>query len=210
MPNATILGHLGLFVRRGFLSADTCRQIRHEMSAADRVPAMIRPPGSAGGVLDEATRRTAVASVSDATTTVIEDRLRAIQPVIEKHFSIQSSGWQRLQFYIYEPGDFFTPHRDSDAYDPVAPEWVKLRQVSVSIMLNGVNGVNDADVRSDADRYGGGSLVFYGHRGDRPGTGFTIPLESEEGMFIAFPSDWIHEVKPVTAGRRYAIVTWFF
>jgi predicted 2-oxoglutarate/Fe(II)-dependent dioxygenase YbiX len=76
-------------------------------------------------------------------------------------------------------------------------------------LLNGVNGVNDADSRNDVDRYGGGSLVFYGHRGDRVGTGFSIPLEGEEGMFIAFPSDWLHEVKPVTTGRRYAIVTWF-
>ena len=28
-------------------------------------------------------------------------------------------------------------------------------------------------------------------------------------MFVAFRSDWIHEVKPVTSGRRYSIVTWF-
>src|SRR5262249_41280535 len=43
MPNATILGQLGVFVRRGFLSPESCRQIRNEMAEAARVPAEVRP-----------------------------------------------------------------------------------------------------------------------------------------------------------------------
>jgi predicted 2-oxoglutarate/Fe(II)-dependent dioxygenase YbiX len=202
MPNATILGHLGLFVRRGFLSADSCRQIRSDMAGAVRTPAMIRPAGAADGVLDETTRRTGVASVSALTTALVEDQLRAIQPALEEHFQVQSAGWQRLQFYIYEEGDFFSPHRDKDAEDPVAPDWVRARQLSVSIFLN------DATGGVEGESYAGGTLVFYGRRGDRDGAGFRIPLESEEGMLVAFRSDWIHEVKPVTRGRRYCIVTW--
>ncbi len=202
MPNATIFGHLGLFVRRGFLSAESCRQIRSEMAAAARVPAMIRPIGAADGVLDYTTRRTGVASMCASTTAIVEDQLRATQPALEEYFQVQSAGWQRLQFYIYEPGDFFSAHRDKDAVDPVAPDWVKMRQVSVSIFLNDERG------GLDDERYEGGSLVFYGVRGDRS-AGFRIPLESEEGMFVAFRSDWIHEVQPVTSGRRYSIVTWF-
>jgi len=204
MPTDTILGHLGLFVQRGFLSPETCRQIRNEMAAAARTPAMIRPPGAADGIVDEATRRTGVASVSASTTALVEDQLRAIQPALEEHFRVQSTGWQRPQFFFYEEGDFFTAHRDSDTADPAAPDWVRRRQVSVSILLNGVRGGRDGEA------YGGGTLVFHGHRGDRMGAGFGIPLESEEGMFVAFPSDWLHEVRPVTRGRRYSIVTWFF
>jgi predicted 2-oxoglutarate/Fe(II)-dependent dioxygenase YbiX len=204
MPNATILGHLGLFVRRGFLSAEVCRQIRREMAGAPRVSAMVRPLGEPGGVLDETTRRTAVASVSASTTAIVEDQLRAIQPALEEYFQVRSAGWQLPQFYIYEEGDFFLAHRDSDAADPVAPDWVKARQLSVSILLNDKRG----DL--DGEPYGGGTLVFYGRRGDLSGAGFGIPLESEEGMFVAFRSDWIHEVKPVTRGRRYSVVTWYF
>jgi predicted 2-oxoglutarate/Fe(II)-dependent dioxygenase YbiX len=204
MPNATILGHLGFFVRRGFFNAETCRRIRREMAEAACIPAMVRPAGEADGVLDQATRRTGVASVSASTTALVEEQLRATQPTLEKHFLVQLSGWQRPQFYIYEEGDFFAAHRDRDADDPVAPDWIRARQVSISIFLN--------DMRSgaEAEPYSGGSLVFYGYRGDRSGAGFGMPLESEEGMFVAFRSDWIHEVKPVTSGRRYSIVTWFF
>jgi len=201
MPASTILGHLGLFVRRGFLSPESCRQIRHEMAAGARVPAMVRPAGSAEGLVDENTRRTGIAGVSPGTTALIETQLRDIQPVLEEHFRVQSTGWQQPQFYIYEPGDFFLPHRDSDT-DPVAPEWVRKRQVSVAVFPNDEDGIDD-------EPYGGGTLVFHGHRGDRQGSGFGIPLESEAGMFVAFPSDWIHEVKPVTSGRRYSIVTWY-
>lgn len=202
MPNATLLGHLGLFVRRGFLSPGSCRQIRSEMAAATRVPAMIRPQGSPGGVLDEGTRRTGVANVSASITAIVEDQLRATQPALEEYFQLRSAGWQKPQFYIYEAGDFFAPHRDRDDTDPAAPEWIRARQVSVSIFLNDVRG------GLDGESFGGGSLVFHGARGDRNGA-FAIPLQSEEGMFVAFRSDCIHEVTPVTSGRRYCIVTWF-
>jgi predicted 2-oxoglutarate/Fe(II)-dependent dioxygenase YbiX len=204
MPNDTLLGHLGLFVRRGFLSAESCRQIRAEMAGAAKVPAMIRPLGEAGGVLDHSTRRTGVASVPGSTAAIVEEGLRAIQPTLDEYFQVRSIGWQRPQFYIYEAGDFFAAHRDSDAADPVAPDWIRSRLVSVSILLN------DARGGLDAEPHGGGTLVFHGRRGDLNGSGFGIPLESEEGMFVAFRSDWIHEVKPVTRGRRYSVVTWFF
>jgi predicted 2-oxoglutarate/Fe(II)-dependent dioxygenase YbiX len=201
MPNAAILGQLGLFVRPGFLSAQSCRRIRGEMAAAARVPATVRPYGEAGVVLNYDARRTGVASVSASTTAFVEDRLRAIQPALEQYFQVRSVGWQELRFYIYEEGDFFEAHRDGAA-DREAPDWIKKRQISISILLN--------DARSGLDaEYGGGALVFHGRRSDRNGSWFSIPLETEEGMLVAFRSDWMHEVQPVTSGRRYSIVTWF-
>lgn len=200
MPNGTILGHLGFFVRRGLLSRELCRLIRGEMAAATQVPAMVRPVGEASGVVDQRTRRTGVASVSASTRAIMEDHLRATKPALEHHFEVQLSGWQRPRFYVYEEGDFFTPHRDRDTDDPAAPDWIKARQVSVSVFLNDEKG------GADSESYSGGCMVFYGRRGD--GT-FAIPLESEQGMLVAFRSDWIHEIRPVTSGRRYSIVTWF-
>ena len=203
MSNVTILGHLGFFVQRRFLSAEVCRRIRGEMGAAARVPAMVRPLGETGGVVDPMTRRTGIAGVSASTRTIVEGQLGTTQPVLEQHFLVRLAGWQRPEFYIYEEGDFFTAHRDSDA-DPAAPDRIKTRQVSVSVFLNDVRGGRDGE------SYHGGEMVFYGRRGDGRGGGFAIPLGSDEGMLVAFRSDWIHEIKPVTSGRRYSIVTWFF
>ena len=203
MPNATILAHLGLFVRRRFLSTESCQSIRAEIASGARVAATVRPVGQADGVVDEQSRRTGVVKISPLTTTLVQDRLLALKPELETHFRVQLSGCQRLQFYLYEEGDFFVPHQDRNDMDPLAPEWLKARRVSASILLNDETG------GLDGETYRGGSLVFHGRRGDRSGSSYGIPLESEEGMFVAFPSDWIHEVRPIASGRRYSIVTWF-
>ena len=157
MPNATILGHLGLFVRRGFLSPESCRQIRSEMAAAARVPAMIRPRRRGGRrrrsrhAPHRRRQRVGIDHRASSKTSCAPSSRRW-----RNSSSCRSTGWQRPQFYIYEQGDFFAAHRDSDADDPVAPDWVKRRQVSVSILLN------DARGGRDAEPYGGGSLVFHG------------------------------------------------
>src|SRR5262249_954675 len=152
------------------------------MATADRDTAMIRPVGQASGVLDEKTRRTGIAQILAPTVAMVEERLRAMKPALEDYFRVPLEGWQRPQFYIYEVGDFFVPHRDKDDTDPTAPEWVRSRQVSVSILLNDEKG------GLDGQAYRGGALVFHGLRADRGQTGFEIPLEAEEGMFIAFAS----------------------
>jgi predicted 2-oxoglutarate/Fe(II)-dependent dioxygenase YbiX len=38
----------------------------------------------------------------------------------------------------------------------------------------------------------------------------SIDLAPVEGTLIAFPATWLHEVLPVTAGVRDAIVDWFY
>ena len=169
MQNVTVLAHLGLFVRPGFLSTECCRQIRREMIVAARVPAMVRPMRNAGGVLDQTTCRTGVASMSASTVQMVEDRLRAAQPALEEHFRLRLAGGQAPRFYIYDSGDFFLPHQDRDAEDPVAPDWIKARQVSVSIFLS------DVAAGLDAEPHGGGALVFYGRRADQPSAQFGVP-----------------------------------
>jgi predicted 2-oxoglutarate/Fe(II)-dependent dioxygenase YbiX len=203
MPNASIFAGLGLFTRRGFLDGQACRQIRQEMSAAALVPAMVRPVNQAAGEVNDTARRTGIATVAAETAALVEQRLLALRPALEAHFHVPLAGCQAPQFYIYEEGDFFLPHRDRDN-DPLAPEHVKARQVAISVFLN------DGTEGPDRQPYRGGALVFYGSRGGPGGAAFGIPLESEEGMCVGFRSDWVHEVRPITSGRRYCIVTWFY
>jgi predicted 2-oxoglutarate/Fe(II)-dependent dioxygenase YbiX len=202
MPNADILAHLGLFVRRGFLDAASCRLIRQEMSLGARSLALVRPLGEAVGVVDDLVRRTGVAEVAAPTTALVEARLLAIQPALEAHFGVRLTGGQGPRFYIYDEGDFFLPHQDRGT-DPLAPADVQARQVSVSILLNDEAG------GTDGQPYRGGALVFHGRRGARGDATFAIPLAGEEGMLVAFRSDWVHEVRPILSGQRYSIVTWF-
>src|SRR5262245_66049261 len=77
MPTGNILSQLGLFVRRGFLSAESCRRIRSEMASVNKMPALIRPLGQTTGIVDQSARRTGVAHVSESTVALVQDRLQA-------------------------------------------------------------------------------------------------------------------------------------
>ena len=64
-----------------------------------------------------------------------------------------------------------------------------VRKLSISVQL------------SDEDSYEGGELILY------TGGDNTISPK-EEGSLLIFPSFTLHEVKPVTSGTRYSLVTW--
>src|SRR5436190_18353035 len=121
MRNAGIYAGLGLFTLRSFLEAEACRQIRREMSSSLLTPAMVRPVNQATGVVNETARRTGIAEVSAKTDALVDSRLLAIKPAVESHFRVQLAGCQAPQFYIYDEGDFFLPHRDRDT-DSLAPD----------------------------------------------------------------------------------------
>src|SRR5262249_39640660 len=161
------------------------------MASATRARARVRRVGEASGGIDEMVRRTDAVELSPATTSRVESRLLALSPDLQRHFRVELAGCQGPQFYIYEEGDFFLPHQDRGS-DEVAPDHYKMRQVSVTVFLNDESG------GLDGQRYRGGDLVFYGQRAAGGTPAFGLPLESEEGMFVAFRSDWLHEVRPVT------------
>lgn len=80
----------------------------------------------------------------------------------------------------YETGGFYKIHTDSYKRVP--------REVACSFALN--------------DSYQGGTWSFFDGKNDlRPG----------RGSAMVFPSNFMfpHEIKTVTAGTRYSVVTWF-
>jgi predicted 2-oxoglutarate/Fe(II)-dependent dioxygenase YbiX len=104
---------------------------------------------------------------------------------------------------LYREGDFFRAHPD-DSAKADAPDFVRRRSVSAVVFLNGVSP-------TESDGYSGGSLVFYGLMDD--GTSeesVGLALAGETGLLIAFPSELVHSVSPITAGERYTLVGWFF
>jgi SM-20-related protein len=203
MTATALLTQLGFFLRRRFLAPETCHTLREAMASAPREEAVIRPRGRAGVVLNRQARRTGVARVPAPLVATVEARLLATMPDLAAHFGVPLTGCQRLGFYVYEAGDFFEPHRDRDRDDPVAPDWVRARQVSVSIFLNDPAG------GPEGAAYRGGALVFHGRRGPTGEGAFQLPLDGEEGLLVGFSPDWLHEVRPVEHGQRFSIVTWF-
>ena len=202
MPDADFFTHFGMFTNRNFFDSDLCLKIRSDMRSTDSNPSTVVEKQGPDDAVDEKTRRTRSAKVSTSTRALVEERLLAVKPKLEKHFNLVLDGCQKPQFLIYREGDFFRAHPDNST-DPDAPEFVKERQVSAVIFLN--NEVEDPM----PDSYSGGSLTFYGLIDDPRGESMGFPLTGEAGLLVAFRPEILHEVTPVTHGERYTIVSWF-
>ena len=89
---------------------------------------------------------------------------------------------QLYKLLIYEPGGFFTAHRDTEKADGM------IATLSVSLPAAGA----------------GGELVV--RHGDRDSTIDMAAGEPSELAFAAFYADCTHEVRPVTEGHRLSLV----
>jgi SM-20-related protein len=201
MPRSNFFAHLGLLAVKDFLDAELCARLRSEMELQSGEPAAV--DGAGDWRVDEDVRRASWVTVSTQTKLLIKKRMSDLQPGLESHFKIALKGFEEPQFLAYREGCFYRPHRDSPD-DPDAIECMEMRKVSAVIFLNG---------ESEEARQGfyvGGNLKFYSLMKDPLWKNCGLPLIGEEGLLIAFRSDVMHEVTPVTCGPRYTIVTWFY
>lgn len=130
-------------------------------------------------------------------TATIARKLRSIAKAgvgsfVEPFYNVKIRDWEPLQLLHYGTGGHYIPHVDAESLytDEDGLElWEKTldRDLSVVYFLN--------------DDFDGGELFF---------PSLDLLIRPEAGTLICFPSDhnYIHGVKPVTAGRRYTVVTW--
>jgi predicted 2-oxoglutarate/Fe(II)-dependent dioxygenase YbiX len=194
VPEAAFFTRFGIFADHEFLDAATCARVVAEMRQRGGRQATV---SLSGEHVDEDYRRTTLVDISDETRALVEDRIRAALPAIARHFDEQLGDIERAQFLLYREGDHFRRHTDSHR-DRQSPE-VTPRRISAVVFLN-AEGPADRP-----DSYGGGQLTFYGLMGDRLG----LPLAGRPGLLVAFRSDLVHAVTPVTHGERCTVVSWF-
>src|SRR3989442_3110746 len=140
MPTAEFFTRLGLFVRKDFLEQELCTRCCREIDEAAQAKAIIAGPNETG-VVDETLRKVKWADVPATTVSLVEARLLALMPTLERHFNVTLTGCEPLDFLTYQAGDFFQVHIDGgdDAHHNH-----RERKVSVAIFLNG-QGKQPAD-----------------------------------------------------------------
>ena len=148
--------------------------------------------------VDEDYRRTTLADVSEETRTLVERRIRAALPTVARHFDESLEEMERAQFLLYREGDHFRRHSDSPRDPQPSPDGT-VRRISLVLFLNGEGPADEAD------SYEGGNLTFYGLMGESVG----LPLTGSPGLLVAFRSELVHAVTPVTRGVRCTVVSWF-
>jgi len=116
----------------------------------------------------------------------------SILAFINPFYNVEVQDGEPSQILHYGVGGHYIPHVDSETPfrdDTGLEMWEKTldRDLSLVYFLN--------------DDFAGGELVF---------PELDLAVKPKAGTLVCFPSDhnYVHGVKPVTAGHRYTIVTW--
>jgi len=199
MPSSSFFHNLGLFVREGFFDPSACAQIQSQMYNAESEKGSIVLPDGREDVVDEEVRKVLSIKAEASMKSMVWDAIWNLKPSLEDHFHVHLRGCEPPAFLRYGKGAFYRPHKDGH---PDSPPSTKNRRVSVVIFLNRRSG------EPSQDAYGGGALTFYGLLEGPTWEMCPLSLEADPGLLIAFRSDTLHEVRPVTFGQRYTIVSW--
>jgi SM-20-related protein len=199
MPTANFFRSLGLFVAENFLAPEFCSQLRAQMSSGHSKPGIIVKEDHEV-LLEENVRKVSSVDVDLSMQEQTRDLLVALMPRLESHFKVSLDHCEGPDFLKYGAGAFYLPHKDGK---PGGAAKIDRRRVSAVIFLNAQSN------QSAENSYGGGSLTFYGLLDGPEWGNLAFPLEPETGLLIAFRSDVVHEVRPVTFGERFTVVSWF-
>lgn len=131
--------------------------------------------------------------------------LSSQRAVLEAFFHKKLSYLEPLQFLKYQSADYFRAHQDRNA-KLAAAGGIHSRQISILIYLNQYLLPGEHMEDGAVSSYQGGELVFYFPQGNSQRG---VPLRVTPGLLLAFPSDLWHEVRPITAGERFSVVSWF-
>jgi SM-20-related protein len=200
--NTSVTTQLGIYTEEGFLDRGACESLKARMRAGKRERALVYEGGT-DYVLDESRRSTFKVEVPSADASVVKEKLLARCEDFSRRFGVEVADCQEPTFLVYKPGDFFEPHRDYTE-NRNAPDHVRRRRVSAVVFLG------DESAGGAGGEYEGGSLAFYGLLKDPRCRHVGIPIRGKAGALVAFRSDVLHQVSPVTKGGRFTIVSWFF
>lgn len=200
MPTSDLATHFGLFLRRQFIDLETCARIIAEARCAPTTQAPVYIEGSSE-LVHETVRKATSMHPSDETISSVQERLFQQIPALAEHFKIILTDCEKPQFLVYRAGDFFVRHQDGNS-DNLEFDHLRVRKISIVIFLN------DAAMESGDGTYSGGALLFHQER-DAQIEPLTFPLWGETGLLVAFASDTLHEVTPVTDGERFTVISFF-
>jgi SM-20-related protein len=197
MAQFGLLARLGLYLHPGFLEGSLCGQWTSELASDPGERAEVYAPR--GFEVAPAVRNAAEHQPSHSLKSAVDARLESVRPAVARHFNMALSAPEPASCLTYGPGQFYRAHADRGREGEGEAQG---RVVSVVVFLN--------DARGPAElSFDGGQLIFYDLIAEPRWKGVGLPLEPDAGLLVAFRSEIVHEVAPVTRGTRAVIVTWF-
>ena len=178
----------GLFFAQNFLAPDICNQIVSESAA--QLGGQNASSGDAADAPRMSVQRTLDAIDTQSLQFNVKDLVRHIfVNVVAPQFGKQIDNFESAEVLRYKEGGEYPVHADADTWSAEEQTWKRAvdRDLSIHLYLN--------------EDYEGGEIDF---------PNFGLKLKPQRGLLIAFPSDgrYLHAARPVTAGLRYALVSW--
>ena len=181
----------GVLVVQNYFAPAWCDALTRECDAARSIRHTVGELGGDDGFAEaETEHRTSEAITAQQLSVDIVAAVRSFwTTVVGPHYGANIEWFEEPEILKYGIGGEYKVHADSEIWDQPAKKWKRVLDRDVSIL---------AYINSDFE---GGELVF---------PNFRFGLKPARGMVVAFPSDgrYLHWAKPVTAGTRYAIVSW--
>lgn len=182
------------------LDPAACRRVRVAMDRGVAEPAEVL---GAGVAVDRVARRASSIEVDAETLADVEAAIESARAAIASHFAAPLLAREGPSFLRYGPGGFYRRHRDRAA-SAAWPDAAR-RRISVVIFL----GTSRA-AAADRGDFGGGELALYPEGADGRPADEPDVIIPRQGCLVAFHASTAHEVRPVSAGVRDAIVDWFY
>lgn len=180
--------HAPVLLVRDALVGDLCRRVMAAWEAGETVETGVE--ASADGTRREVAdiqrkrRRDLTVTDPDLLRTLTDHIGRRVMPELTRAFAYQATRFEGFKIGCYDEASegFFAPHRDS--FSPATAH----RRFALTLNLN--------------EDYEGGELRFpeYGNRRFRPAP----------GEALIFSGSLLHEVLPVTRGRRFVLLSFLF
>ena len=229
MTTSDPTAEFGLFLRRQFIDPETCARIIAEIRSAPTTQAPVYIEGSPERVHEDVRKATSL-HPSNETIAWIHERLLGELPALSEHFKLKLTDCEQPQFLVYRAGDFFVRHQDGNT-DQLDFDHLRVRKISIVVFLNDAAGTSagskqefeagqearqklasgqefEAEQELGPGTFRGGALLFC-REGDAEHQPLTLPLWGETGLLVAFASETLHEVTPVTDGERFTIINFF-
>jgi predicted 2-oxoglutarate/Fe(II)-dependent dioxygenase YbiX len=185
-----------VLVRPEFWSAAQCARVRF---AIDRGHATLAEIYDDGYLVDEQVRKTYDVDVAPEIVCETGHAMAGVRADVSRFFGAALTRTEGPGFLRYPLGGFYRAHRD---HLP-KPDDEFPRRISIVLFLSSA-APDPGDGRCE-----GGALRLYGVA-DPSDEAVPLDILPAAGTLVAFPSDLLHEVLPVKAGVRDAIVDWFY
>ena len=172
-------------VLKSVLNAGQLKQLRAQLD-----PALFQPAQeTAFGIARQAKRNLQLGPDHAVGRSCAESVLQALQahgPFLQAALPVRMTP---PMFNLYAEGMSYGHHADAALMD--SGSGIPMRSdLSLTVFL------------SDPSEYDGGELVFSSVEG------MTMTAKLEAGQAVLYPSNMLHEVKPVTRGARLASIVW--